>query len=94
MDNNGEYKLKCNKCDVCYVGETGRVLKIRIKEYTTETKYSVFHNHIIEQNNDIDLGNTKLIDIQNKGIKLNLLEALEIYKSKKKKQNYLRNKTI
>ena len=38
MDNNGVYKLKCNKCDACYVGETGRAVKITIKEHTTETK--------------------------------------------------------
>ena len=27
------YKIRCGKCDFCYVGETGRSLATRVKEH-------------------------------------------------------------
>ena len=86
LEKSGVYKLNCNDCPKTYIGQTGRCFRKRLKEH-----YSSYINKKLDSNYGIHLPESKhnfnhdfqILHIQNKGQKLNLLEALEINKLKK-----------
>ena len=82
LTRGGVYKIKCDDCDCFYVGETGRSVGERIKEHRSTTlsafgRHLKIHGHRSKKDENIDL----LHDCK-KGLKLTLLEALEIWKRK------------
>ena len=85
LEKSGVYKLNCNDCPKTYIGQTGRCFRKRLKEH-----YSSFINNKLDSNYGIHLQesqhnfnqNFQILHLQNKGQKLNLLEALEINKLK------------
>lgn len=85
INQSGVYKLNCGSCNAIYVGQTGRSFKTRwsehIKNYNNK---SSFTNHIKEQNHQINEENFKILHIQQKSSKLNILESIEI-------QNHINN---
>lgn len=86
LKKSGVYQLKCNDCEGTYVGQTGRSFKKRIDEHLRSAKYkktdSSFANHLIENNHSYK-NNYKILHLCEKGRKLNLLEAAEIFKLSK-----------
>lgn len=84
-NKSGVYKLTCSNCPKNYVGQTGRNFGQRIKEhfssFTRKKNDSNYANHLLEENHSFN-HNYKILHIENKGLKLNLLESLEINKFK------------
>jgi hypothetical protein len=54
------YKISCKDCDSCYVGETTRPLKKRIKEH--QKPPSPLYEHHRTTNHAIDYDNPKILD--------------------------------
>ena len=82
---SGVYQLTCKDCPKTYVGQTGRNFQKRIHEhyqsFIKDKNDSNYANHLIEYQHNFD-PNFKILHSENKGIKLNLLESLEINKLK------------
>ena len=59
------YKIKCSDCQVSYIGETGRNLKIRLTEHKRATRNGDVNNHIAEHhrltNHTIDWGSAQCV---------------------------------
>lgn len=96
LEKSGVYLLKCSHpgCNTCYIGQSGRKMSTRITEHTKIIdKYknnsnndinskSTFANHVINENHVFDIDtDAKVLHFCNKGVTLNLLEILEIYKA-------------
>lgn len=81
LDKNGIYELTCNDCRAKYIGETGRQLKLRIKEHIRDINISNFGRHLNYNNHKFDINkNTKLLHNTDKGLKQILFESFEIDK--------------
>lgn len=83
----GVYKLKCGSCPKIYIGQTGRSFDKRIKEHRnsylkkhTDSHYAL---HLNNQQHTFD-NNFEILHQENKSLKLNLLESMEINKYKKR----------
>ena len=76
---SGVYKLHCNTCEGVYIGQTGRNFAIRFQEHTRSFNLkktdSTYANHLLEMNH-LPGGHITPLHLVNKGIKLNLFEAL------------------
>ena len=81
-NSSGIYKLKCNACNSCYVGQSGRSIAIRRKEHTryirTNNRISAHALHIL--NNRHEYGTAEetleLLTPCNKGTRMNCCEVL------------------
>lgn len=86
-NKSGVYQLTCADCPKTYIGQTGRCFKTRINEhrksFINQKTDSTFANHLINENHNFN-PNFKILHIENKSMKLNLLESMEINKLKKK----------
>lgn len=80
---SGVYKLNCNSCNACYIGQTGRSFKQRISEHKSSFKNkksnSTFANHLLETGHTSNFI-PDILHFEKKGFKLHLLESLEIKK--------------
>ena len=83
LEQNGVYRLNCADCNMCYIGETGRSLGLRIKEHQKDKINSQLGKHLFLNNHRLDLSNIELLHRYSKSNKLKILESLEIYKAKK-----------
>ena len=64
-----------------YVGETGRSLKIRLKEHRTlKEKDSALVKHVNETHHDIDFEKTDLVSYEENWVKRKITEALYMKK--------------
>ena len=98
-DKSGVYKLKCDDCNACYVGQTGRSFKSRIKEHirdwNKQNGESNFAEHLITNNHKFTVKeNVEFLHVNNKGRSLNILEALEITRVIKENSQYSLNDQI
>ena len=84
-EKSGVYKLECVDCPKVYIGQSGRAFKHRIaehkKSFVNELCNSNYANHLISENHHFN-DDYKILHIEQKGRKLNFLEALEINKLK------------
>lgn len=84
-NKSGVYKLTCSDCPKAYIGQTGRSFDKRIHEhfasFNNNNKDSNYANHLIENNHTFN-NNFDILHSETKGLKLNLLESLEINKLK------------
>lgn len=84
--NSGVYMLTCNDCPRVYVEQTGRSFDDRLKEhhrsFRLRNNNSTYANHLLENNHNFN-PDFKILHVQNKSRKLNLLECLEINKYNK-----------
>ena len=82
---NGVYKLNCGSCNKSYIGQTGRSFQTRIKDhqdsFTKNNKHSTYADHLKSENHIFN-NNFDILHVEQKGLKLNLLESLEINKLK------------
>ncbi|MVN25614.1 hypothetical protein GO639_10705 [Staphylococcus aureus] len=89
---SGVYKLKCGTCPKVYIGQTGRTFRNRIQEhhksYVNKKTNSTYSNHLLEENHIFN-EEFEILHIENKGLKVNHLEAMEI--NKLKNSNILMN---
>lgn len=80
----GVYRIDCSDCNGSYIGQTGRTFSIRYKEHTTRNLNSNFSKHLIDNNHSLSLNHQlQILHVEEKGMRLNLLEALEINKLNK-----------
>ena len=83
---SGVYKLVCDGCNGCYVGQTGRSFITRYKEHISAVRNnrperSHFAKHLIDTGHQLQDGHTfQVLHTNNKGLRLNVLEQLEIIK--------------
>ncbi|UYV75456.1 hypothetical protein LAZ67_13000335 [Cordylochernes scorpioides] len=79
--NNGIYKISCNDCEQCYIGETGRTIATRIREHNrnirSKDRKSLIFQHMADFDHSFNLDDTFSVyrDIGNKYQRL-VLEAL------------------
>lgn len=93
----GVYRIDCSDCAASYIGQTGRTFNIRYREHIANNnntnsnfaKHLLESNHILSQNHSL-----QILHIEEKGPKLNLLEALEINKLNKNARVILLNDQI
>ena len=92
---SGVYQLKCGTCPKIYIGQTGRSFYKRIKEhkdcYRLKRNNSHYAKHLLEESHEFD-PDFKILHIENKSLKLNNLEILEI--NKQKNSNLLLNEQL
>ena len=66
----GVYVVKCGECDDCYVGETGRCFKTRLREHKDDVRLgrerNAIYNHVHKTNHAIDWSNSGLVYHSNK----------------------------
>jgi len=63
------YKINCHDCEASHVGQTKRLLKIRVKEHFTDIKKSsgspsVISDHQSELNHDFDWEKIYILDTE------------------------------
>ena len=85
---SGVYRLTCEECNACYIGQTGRNFDIRYKEHHTSFRLnkrtSNFSNHFLDSGHSFpDITNLEILHCERKGRKLDCLESIEIYKHNK-----------
>ena len=77
LNSGGIYKLKCSTCNNLYVGQTGNLIGIRLKEHTryikTNNPVSAYALHILTTNMNMGIQKKtlKLLKSCNKGTKMN-----------------------
>jgi len=68
---SGVYRVNCNDCNVCYIGQTGRNFKDRLNEHRRaigkEDSRSVFANHLYSTGHSCNFHNFKILHKCNKG---------------------------
>lgn len=78
------YKIDCNDCEGCYIGETKQLLGKRIKQHdndvTNKRNNTALCEHTSETGHNFDLGNTSIICFEENERKRKIREAIEIIK--------------
>ncbi|XP_043483513.1 uncharacterized protein LOC122511979 isoform X1 [Leptopilina heterotoma] len=76
------YKIQCKDCDSCYIGETLRHLKTRIKEHkryvTHNQNINALTNHTFDNKHSFDFDNTNILQIEINNWKRKNLEMFYI----------------
>ena len=81
------YKVNCGDCQKCYIGETGRQLKIRLKEHERGSqsedlsKMSGLSQHVIQTKHNIKFDEVKILYRESNFSKRKFKEGLAIKKS-------------
>ena len=74
------YKLNCNDCNACYVGETGRQLKERRAEHQRDVEkrsaLSNIYQHTRQTGHEFNFEEIKVLDNENCKRKRKLLESV------------------
>ena len=87
---NGIYQIECQNCDALYIEQSGRPFRTRIKEHLNAINKQIpttgFAEHIIETKHLFN-GKFKILHIEEKGLRLNCLENLEIRKAVNSQKN-------
>ena len=85
---SGVYKLNCSFCNAVYIGQTFRNFDIRFKEHVRCYRYkhiekSNYAKHLLENGHLMTpRNNVTFLHFCNSKLKLDILEAFEIYKHK------------
>jgi hypothetical protein len=84
LDNSGVYKVQCNDCDAAYIGQSGRKIRTRAEEHVKAIKNfgmnSEMADHRRQTGHSFDINSFKVLDKCDKGLKLDILENLQINK--------------
>jgi predicted GIY-YIG superfamily endonuclease len=82
------YRITCKDCEQCYIGESGRTLKTRLKEHRKGiqdlTPSSAVAEHAQSKQHLIDWENVKIIDKESHLMARKIKEAIHIRKNKPK----------
>ena len=89
LDTDGViYRVPCSECDKVYIGETGRQLKIRLKEHKANAKSNNIKNmsglsqHIKNEKHEINWDDAEILDRDNNYQRRKFKEAVAINKNK------------
>ena len=87
-ERSGVYKISCGDCDAVYIGETGRQLKVRIKEHLDAVRKnrperSTFASHLLQSGHSVDRIEVSLLHIESSFRKRLTLESIQIIKHDK-----------
>ena len=67
--NNIVYKIDCNDCNSCYIGQSSRYLKIRVNEHKRDCKNknekSALGEHTIDTDHSFNFDKVQILDIEN-----------------------------
>ena len=86
--HNVVYKIDCDNCDSCYIGETKRAVGIRIKEHrqninlTDSDKHNVVTLHRINTGHNMKWDEFKILDVESNYYKRDVSEMLHIKTTK------------
>ena len=85
------YRIKCKECDGEYIGETGRQLKVRMKEHQADVRYgrtqrSALAEHSVATGHEIDWEDVEIIETEENWQRRKAKESWNI-KMKKPKLN-------
>lgn len=89
-NKSGVYRLTCSDCGKVYVGQTGRSFNTRYKEHVACYRHnhpdkSNFAKHLLECSHSLhDNHSFDVLHICGKGLRLSVLEQLEIIRYKNK----------
>jgi hypothetical protein len=82
---SGVYQLKCGSCPMVYIGQTGRSFDKRIAEHRNsfikDKQDSTYANHLLQETHTFS-EDFDILHLENKSLKLTLLESMEINKYK------------
>lgn len=83
LDKSGVYKLICDTCKACYIGQTGRAFKVRFKEHihayqNAQFGKSTFADHLLKEKH-VYKNEFKILHTETKGKRMDALEIYEIY---------------
>ena len=77
--NSVVYKIPCNDCSSCYIGETSRQLHVRIGEHKSYIRYgndnSQIFQHVLGQNHTFNFNNTSILTQEKNARSRRILEA-------------------
>jgi hypothetical protein len=80
---SGIYRVNCGDCDKCYIGQTGRNFRTRLNEHRrcwlNNDESSLLAKHLLMSSHSCDFI-PEILHIEKKGMKLDILEQLEILK--------------
>ncbi len=87
--SNVVYNIPCSQCNKCYIGQTGRYLKTRLREHKNDQKNYLLRSnptalveHKIETGHDFEYDNTTILQTQSNYKKRLIAEMIEIQKNK------------
>lgn len=101
LENSGVYQVTCSNCPSYYIGQTGRSVKIRVKEHFTNwvnnkgelsnvAAHLLDNQHSFHKDSDVKILHTCI-----KGQKLDRLESIEITRlTKKVDPKFVMNKQL
>jgi len=84
------YEILCNDCNLKYIGETFRSIKVRAKEhqsYIGKTNSSAASQHVEKTGHRFNFNEAHLIYTENNSIKRKIAEALLIKNTKTVENN-------
>ena len=81
------YKVHCNDCEKCYIGETGRMVKTRMKEHKQDAEnkkenVSGLSQHIRQTKHKMKFNEVQILNRENNKEKRRFKEAVAIKNSK------------
>ncbi len=74
------YKIPCKNCNLNYVGETGRILSVRVSEHSKFRENSALSSHHKDLGHEIDFGNANVLFVESNMRRRKIVEALCIQK--------------
>lgn len=93
-DKPGVYMCKCGQedCEKCYIGQTGREMKVRAREHircqiNNTPHSSAIAEHSLQTHHPFTLDNFSLIECEHNKTKRDILEAIHIHKHRKNSLN-------
>ena len=81
MEGPCVYEIPCKNCPKKYIGQTGRMLAIRIKEHSQLREKSALTNHIHTTGHQMDFEKARILFNENNTIKREILESISIRRS-------------
>ncbi|CAH2094625.1 unnamed protein product [Euphydryas editha] len=97
---SGIYKLECSDCKATYIGQTGRKFETRYKEHiaavrNNQPQKSHFAKHLLDSGHKLSSDHSyKILHTCDKGLRLSMLEQLEIIKHNNNNQFKLLNEQV
>ena len=82
------YKIGCKNCARSYIGETGRSVRVRLKEHERLIENSALTQHVRDFSHEMDFQNAQILFRENNVYKRKFLEALCL-----KKYSHFENNT-
>ena len=79
--STGVYKIPCDDCSLCYIGETKRALTLRIREHQANCRYQREHSAVVDHSatgHSWGFARAKVVNIQSNTSKRKIAESLLI----------------